>query len=110
MFPALTRFTDPRFELYVELRGSTQRHPTSSSQNARGRSAILHSARFSSELGRRLDSVFPFTLTCSATGFKLANDGQDTRAIQHYLGHKSIQHTVRYTELSAERFSDFWDD
>jgi type 1 fimbriae regulatory protein FimB/type 1 fimbriae regulatory protein FimE len=45
-----------------------------------------------------------------ATGFKLANDGQDTRAIQHYLGHKNIQHTVRYTELSTDRFKDFWDD
>jgi site-specific recombinase XerD len=32
-----------------------------------------------------------------ACGFKLANDGQDTRALQHYLGHKNIQHTVRYT-------------
>ncbi|MFQ5661478.1 MAG: tyrosine-type recombinase/integrase [Gammaproteobacteria bacterium] len=29
-----------------------------------------------------------------ACGFKLANDGQDTRAVQHYLGHKNIQHTV----------------
>ena len=39
---------------------------------------------------------------CSlAYGFKLANDGQDTRAVQHYLGHKNIRHTVRYTELSA---------
>jgi len=28
------------------------------------------------------------------TGFKLANDGQDTRAIQHYLGHKNIQYTA----------------
>jgi site-specific recombinase XerD len=33
-------------------------------------------------------------------GFKLANDGVDTRTIQGYLGHKSIQHTVRYTELA----------
>ncbi len=30
-------------------------------------------------------------------GYKLANDGHDTRAIQHYLGHRNIQHTVRYT-------------
>jgi Phage integrase family len=30
--------------------------------------------------------------------FKLANDGHDTPAVQHYLGHKNIQHTVRYTE------------
>lgn len=43
-------------------------------------------------------------------GFKLANDGQDTRAIQHYLGHRNIQHTVRYTELSPGRFKDFWQD
>jgi type 1 fimbriae regulatory protein FimB/type 1 fimbriae regulatory protein FimE len=45
-----------------------------------------------------------------ATGFKLANDGQDTRAIQHYLGHKKIQHTVGYTTLAATRFQGFWDD
>ncbi len=45
-----------------------------------------------------------------ATGYKLANDGHDTRAIQQYLGHKNIQHTVRYTELSSTRFSDFWKD
>ena len=36
-----------------------------------------------------------------ATGFYLANAGQDTRAIQLYLGHKNIQRTVRYTELAA---------
>ena len=41
---------------------------------------------------------------------KLANDGHDTRALQHYLGHKNIQHTVRYTELSPDRFRDFWRD
>jgi integrase len=45
-----------------------------------------------------------------ATGYKLANDGHDTRAIQHYLGHKNITHTVRYTELSPERFKGFWKD
>jgi type 1 fimbriae regulatory protein FimB/type 1 fimbriae regulatory protein FimE len=42
--------------------------------------------------------------------FKLANDGQDTGALQHYLGHKNIQHTVRYTELSPARFKSFWND
>ena len=45
-----------------------------------------------------------------ACGFKLANDGQDTRALQHYLGHRNIQHTVRYTELAADRFKGFWPD
>ena len=45
-----------------------------------------------------------------ACGFKLANDGVDTRSLQAYLGHKNIQHTVRYTELAPGRFKDFWKD
>jgi site-specific recombinase XerD len=45
-----------------------------------------------------------------ATGFTLANNGHDTRAIQHYLGHRNIQHTVRYTNLAADRFKNFWRD
>jgi integrase len=43
-------------------------------------------------------------------GYKLANDGQDTRAIQHYLGHRSIASTVRYTALAHDRFKGFWRD
>jgi type 1 fimbriae regulatory protein FimB/type 1 fimbriae regulatory protein FimE len=43
-----------------------------------------------------------------ACGFALANRGHDTRALQAYLGHKNIQHTVRYTELAPDRFKDFW--
>ena len=45
-----------------------------------------------------------------ACGFKLANEGHDTRAIQQYLGHRNIAHTVRYTELAPGRFKDFWKD
>lgn len=45
-----------------------------------------------------------------ACGFYLASKGHDTRAIQAYLGHKNIQHTVRYTELAPGRFKDFWMD
>jgi type 1 fimbriae regulatory protein FimB/type 1 fimbriae regulatory protein FimE len=45
-----------------------------------------------------------------ACGFKLANDGHDTRAIQDWLGHRNIQHTTRYTELTADRFRQFWQD
>jgi site-specific recombinase XerD len=40
--------------------------------------------------------------------YALANRGHDTRALQAYLGHRNIQHTVRYTELSPTRFKDFW--
>jgi integrase len=43
-----------------------------------------------------------------ACGFKLANDGVDTRTLQEYLGHKNIQHTVRYTALASGRFKNFW--
>jgi integrase len=45
-----------------------------------------------------------------ACGYKLANDGVDTRTIQAYLGHKSIQHTVRYTELAPTRFKSLLRD
>jgi type 1 fimbriae regulatory protein FimB/type 1 fimbriae regulatory protein FimE len=43
-------------------------------------------------------------------GYKLANDGQDTRAIALWLGHNNLQHTMKYTELSPARFKDFWQD
>jgi integrase len=43
-----------------------------------------------------------------ACGYKLAADGVDTRSLQAYLGHKNIQHTVRYTEQSPTRFKNFW--
>ena len=45
-----------------------------------------------------------------ACGYKLANDGVDTRSLQAYLGHRNIQHTVRHTELAPTRFKDFWRD
>jgi integrase len=35
-----------------------------------------------------------------ATGYKLANDGHDTRSLAHYLGHGSLQSTARYTALA----------
>jgi type 1 fimbriae regulatory protein FimB/type 1 fimbriae regulatory protein FimE len=51
-------------------------------------------------------------LTAQSTTGSLVdtNKGHDTRALQAYLGHKNIQHTVRYTELSPTRFKDFWRD
>src|SRR5215831_4742550 len=61
-------------------------------------------------LGKAAKMPFPLHphMLRHACGYKLANDGHDTRALQHYLGHKNIQHTVRYTELSPDRFRDFW--
>jgi site-specific recombinase XerD len=45
-----------------------------------------------------------------ACGYYLATNGQDTSAIQDYLGHRNIQHTVRYTQLNPSRFESFWTD
>ena len=45
-----------------------------------------------------------------ACGYALANKGHDTRALQAYLGHRNIQHTVRYSELAPDRFKGFWRD
>jgi integrase len=53
-------------------------------------------------------SIHPHMLRHSG-GYKLANDGVDTRALQHWFGHKNIQNTVRYTELAADRFKSFWE-
>jgi integrase len=43
-----------------------------------------------------------------ACGYALANKGVDTRTLQAYLGHRSIQSTVRYTELAPGRFKNIW--
>jgi integrase len=43
-----------------------------------------------------------------ACGYYLANQGHDTRAIQAWLGHRNIQHTVRYTDMAPDRFKHFW--
>src|SRR5215471_7155272 len=63
-------------------------------------------ARLGVEAGFKF-GVHPHMLR-DACGYALANRGHDTRALQAYLGHKNIQHTVRYTELSPTRFRDFW--
>jgi integrase len=43
-----------------------------------------------------------------ACGYALANRGTDTRTLQAYLDHRSIQSTVRYTELAPGRFKNIW--
>ena len=45
--------------------------------------------------------VHPHMLRHS-TGYKLANDGQDTRSLAHYLGHRNLQSTARYTALAPD--------
>ena len=51
------------------------------------------------------------TMLRHPAGYKLANQGVDSHSLQQYLlGHKNNQHTVRYSELAADRFRDFWRD
>jgi integrase len=75
------------------------------------RSAVAF-RRMVTRLGPAAKMPFPIHphMLRHSTGFKLANQGVDTRSLQHYLGHKNIQHTVRYSELSPDRFRDFWKD
>jgi site-specific recombinase XerD len=71
-------------------------------------------ARFPSPLVSRVEEAAELGIKAHphmlrhACGFALANKGHDTRALQAYLGHKNIQHTVRYAELTPDRFKDFW--
>jgi integrase len=66
--------------------------------------------RLIKRIGERAEMPFPVHahMLRHGCGYALANAGHDTRAIQDWLGHRSIQHTVRYTELTATRFRDFW--
>jgi type 1 fimbriae regulatory protein FimB/type 1 fimbriae regulatory protein FimE len=66
--------------------------------------------RLIKRIGERagLDFIVHAHMLRHACGYALPNGGQDTRVLQAYLGHKNIQHTVRYTELSPTRFKDFW--
>lgn len=61
-------------------------------------------------LGRKAKLAFPihFHMLRHSCGYALANDGADTRVIQDYLGHRSIEHTVRYTRLNAAKFDKLW--
>ena len=47
-------------------------------------------------------AIHPHMLRHS-TGYKLANDGHDTRSLAHYLGHRNLQSTARYTALATDR-------
>src|SRR5262245_21046602 len=61
-------------------------------------------------LGERAKMPFPIHphMLRHACAYALANAGHDTRALQAWLGHRNIQHTVRYSELAPDRFRNFW--
>ena len=71
--------------------------------------SIRHIIARAGELAGLSFQVHPHQLR-HACGYYLAAQGHDTRAIQDYLGHKNIHHTVRYTQMSPQRFENFWMD
>ena len=95
-----------------ELRRKYPNGPYVFSTERQGPMTVSTVQKIVTRAGRAAQFSFPVHphMLRHAIGFKLANDGRDTRAIQHYLGHRNIQHTVRYTELSAGRFKGFWSD
>jgi site-specific recombinase XerD len=71
--------------------------------------SVRHIVARAGKLAGIEDRVHPHQLR-HACGYYLATNGHDTRAIQDYLGHRNIQHTVRYTQLNPSRFENFWTD
>ena len=57
-----------------------------------------------------VERVDPSHMLRHSTGYKLANDGADTRSLAHYLGHRDLQSTARYTAPAPDRFKGFWRD
>ena len=101
--PASTQSAVTRCGLFVSYAGITLERLTCLFPNAVGRSSPIGFHRLIQRVGEAAKMPFPIRP-------HLANDGHDTRALQHYLGHKNIQHTVRYTEMAPDRFKDFWRD
>jgi site-specific recombinase XerD len=74
--------------------------------SAPGFSRMIERAAIAADLGVKAHAQ----MLRHACGYKLANDGHDTRAIQAYLGHRNIQNTTRYTALAPRRFKEFFRD
>ena len=95
------------------LRGVQRKYPKSPYVFLSERGGTLDDStvrKMIARAGREAGIPFPVHphMLRHATGFYLANKGFDTRAIQAYLGHRNITHTVRYTELVPGRFNEFW--
>ena len=116
---------EPRAELTMFIRSAARRSEPCVSYVARTqksryviiteRSGPATTAGFLKTIARTGEAAkLPFPIHSHmlrhSTGYKLANDGHDTRALQHYMGHKNIMHTVRYTEMAPDRFKNFWKD
>ena len=96
---AIRKLTDERYRSGIIFRSERD---TPISTNGWGKIV----ARAGAEAG--LDFPVHSHMLRHACGYYLANEGHDTRAIQAWLGHRNIQHTVRYTDLAPDRFKNFF--
>ena len=107
--PSVHPLSGPEMRALRRLQREDDSKPVRVRQRAR---RTVHDGRLRPDDGARALAavlglkVHPHMLR-HACGFALANAGHDTRAVQAYLGHRNIQHTVRYTELAPDRFQGF---
>jgi len=104
--------SDPRDEMRALRRLKREQEPKSTWVFTSERGDAFTAAGFARMIERAgVEATLAFKahphMLRHACGYALANRGHDTRALQAYLGHRNIQHTVRYTELSPARFKDF---
>src|SRR5205823_100366 len=102
-------------ELRALRRLQREQRPPSPYAFTTKRKTPITAAAFRKQLSRiAAEAEFPFPvhphMLRHACGFKLADDGHDTRTSQEWPGHSDIQHTTRYTELTPKRFKGFFAD
>jgi site-specific recombinase XerD len=95
------------------LRRLRREHPTNGHVFVSERGGPMTTIGFNKLIARLgLAASMPFPIhphmLRHACGYKLANDGHDTRALQHWLGHRNISNTTIYTAMSPDRFRNFW--
>jgi hypothetical protein len=104
------RLANPTIDTFVRM---NDQHVLASAPMSAAYAALTQRARgCEAELGilatqpaHRVTGVTSFVLLTAPAVTRLQTGA---RALQAYLGHKNIQHTVRYTELSPTRFKNFW--
>ena len=110
--PSVHPLRGPEIRALRRLQRDYQRSPYVFSTERKGPLTTSTVRKLITRAGNNAGLPFPVHphMLRHACGYKLANEGQDTRAIQHYLGHRNITHTCRYTELATNRFENFWRD
>ena len=91
----------------VKMKPATDTFFISERRKALSRKTVWLAIPTYGKLARLPVETYPHMLR-HACGFALADQGADTRLIQDYLGHRNIQHTVRYTVTNPARFERLW--